>query len=835
MNLEVDILAKTDLDDKWKQWKWMRYYRVWEANRKVFLYPENWIEPELRDEKSPFFKDLENELMQNDITRDTVEQAYLNYLEKLDKVANLEIRAMTNEINQDKSVLHVFGRSRSSLAPEYYYRKRINGARWTAWEKIEMEINANHLVAVIHNRRLHLLWPQFLEKANQPSSFPVPTAGQNAPFSAQPDKYWEIRLFWSELKKGKWTPKVLSDTYYKVYQFVTGGANTENITFRVRNKPYIDTRVFYTSHPLVTAPVSFYRYHTTGKQIDLRQESTTEDLVTAPNGVLSNGLIKNDSKQLYFFFNSFEESGKSHAIDAHKDAVSILLLKNSMPTSNVVIDSKAQAFNGIGSFFNWDSNRTYFIDYAWYTNYVYYSRAWHAQFVRYFKFFIHYHPFVELFIKELNIWGIKGLLNRRIQINPASIPGSPTIFNFADYSPSNYVVSPYPIEDVDFTYMGAYSPYNWELFFHVPFFIANKLSTNQRFEEALEWFHYIFDPTSTDTAILNPDTPQQKYWITKPFYETTKADYYKQKIENLLLSIAKGEAEFREQVKEWRDNPFNPHLIARMRTVAYQKNVLIKYIQMLIAWGDQLFRRDTIETVNEATQLYILAASILGPRPKSIPKKVANPIKTFYQLEKEGIDDFGNVLKQVENLLPAVSSSSTMGDDTPELPRLNVLYFCIPNNEKLLTLWDTVADRLFKIRHCMNIEGVVRQLPLFEPPIDPALLVKAAAAGLDIGSVLNDMNAPMPLYRFSFMFQRAVEICNEVKSLGSAMLAALEKKDAEAFTLLRSSHEQIMLNQVRFIKVSQIDEALRTKESLDESKKVIEERKLYYQQLHDVG
>ncbi len=29
----------------------------------------------------------------------------------------------------------------------------------------------------------------------------------------------------------------------------------------------------------------------------------------------------------------------------------------------------------------------------------------------------------------------------------------------------------------------------------------------------------------------------------------------------------------------------------------------------------------------------------------------------------------------------------------------------------------------------MNIEGVVRQLPLFEPPIDPALLVKAAAAG----------------------------------------------------------------------------------------------------------
>jgi hypothetical protein len=845
MNLEVDILAKTDLDPKWKQWKWMRYYRVWEANRKVFLYPENWIEPELRDEKSPFFMELENELMQNDITRESVEQAYLNYLEKLDKVANLEIRAMTHEIiSQDESVLHVFGRSRSSLAPDYYYRKRINGARWTAWENVGLEINANHLVAGIHNRRLHLLWPQFLEKAEQPASFPIPSAGQSTPISAQPDKYWEIRLFWSELKKGKWTPKVLTDTFYKLSQFVTGGSDTENITLKVRNKPYIDTRVFYTRNPSSTAPVSFYGFHKIGKQIDLRAESTTEDLVTCPNGILANGLIKNNTKLLYFFYNSFEESGKSHEINAHKDAESILLLGNLISPSNLVIDSKAQAFDSMGSFFCWDTHRTYFVDYSWYRDYFYVSRTWHSQLVSSFRFFIHYHPFVELFIKELNIWGIKGLLNRRIQINPESLPGSPAIFNFSDYQPTSNVIKSYtlpddslsyPVEDVDFSYPGAYSPYNWELFFHVPFFIANKLSTNQRFEEALEWFHAIFDPTSTDTATANPDTPQQKYWITKPLYATTKADYYKQKIENLLLSVAKGEAEFREQVKEWRDNPFSPHLIARMRTVAYQKNVLIKYIQTLIAWGDQLFRRDTIETVNEATQLYLLAASILGPRPKSIPRNVANPVKTFYQLEQEGIDDFGNVLKQVENLLPPVSSASTMGDDTQELPRLNVLYFCIPNNEKLLGLWDTVADRLFKIRHCMNIEGLVRQLPLFEPPIDPALLVKAAAAGLDIGSVLNDINAPMPLYRFSFMIQRALEIANEVKSLGNALLSALEKKDAEGFALLRSSHELVMLDEVRKIKDKQIGEALATWDSLKESKKAIEERKNYYQKLQSDG
>ena len=29
-------------------WQWHKKYRVWEANRRIFLYPENWIEPELR-------------------------------------------------------------------------------------------------------------------------------------------------------------------------------------------------------------------------------------------------------------------------------------------------------------------------------------------------------------------------------------------------------------------------------------------------------------------------------------------------------------------------------------------------------------------------------------------------------------------------------------------------------------------------------------------------------------------------------------------------------------------------------------------------------------------
>ena len=109
------------------------------------------------------------------------------------------------------------------------------------------------------------------------------------------------------------------------------------------------------------------------------------------------------------------------------------------------------------------------------------------------------------------------------------------------------------------------------------------------------------------------------------------------------------------------------------------------------------------------------------------------------------------------------------GPDGGDAAPLPMLYFCIPQNDKMLGYWDTVADRLYKIRHCMNIEGVVRQLALFEPPIDPGALVKAVAGGVDIGSALADLNAPPPLYRFNVLLQKANEVCSDVKALGGAL------------------------------------------------------------------
>ncbi|HSK63632.1 MAG TPA: hypothetical protein VK893_07320, partial [Pyrinomonadaceae bacterium] len=454
---------------------------------------------------------------------------------------------------------------------------------------------------------------------------------------------------------------------------------------------------------------------------------------------------------------------------------------------------------------------------------------------RQFHFKNFYHPFVCEFAKLVYnpLKGIRAMMSRETQLKNSGFS-----FNLT-YQPTFWVIQQgtekfYPEEIVDFSPDGAYSPDNWELFFHAPLLIGNMLTKNQRFAEAREWYHFIFNPIGVESARPG-GSPMSKYWITKPFFETTKPEYVAQRIENIMRMLAgdttvpgfsaAARFELEKQVYDWRTYPFEPHRIANYRTVAYQKTVVMKYLDNLIAHADFLFRQDSMESINEATQLYILAAEILGPKPRVVPPQVKPPVDSFNELENE-LDKFANALIQVENLVPPLGGENGDAEDAPPIP---MLYFCIPRNDKMLSYWDTIADRLFKIRHCMNIEGVVRQLALFEPPIDPGALVKAVAGGMDISSALADLNAPLPLYRFNTLLQQANQVCDDVKALGGALLSALEKKDAEALNLLRQGQEIRMQEAIKAVRQQQIDEAKENLASAKVSKELAQIRVKYYE------
>src|SRR5438552_14961225 len=90
------------------------------------------------------------------------------------------------------------------------------------------------------------------------------------------------------------------------------------------------------------------------------------------------------------------------------------------------------------------------------------------------------------------------------------------------------------------------------------------------------------------------------------------------------------------------------------------------------------------------------------------------------------------------------------------------------------------------------------------------------------------MNAPLTPYRFMTMMQKAMELCNEVKSLGGLMLSVLEKKDAEAMALLRSGQEIKTVSATLLIKQKQINDAQATLDNLTKQKELIGIRQSYY-------
>lgn len=376
-----------------------------------------------------------------------------------------------------------------------------------------------------------------------------------------------------------------------------------------------------------------------------------------------------------------------------------------------------------------------------------------------------------------------------------------------------------------------YACYNWEVFFHAPLLIADQLSKQHKFEDAERWLRYVFDPTSG-----GPETDQDRFLKFQVFKDL---NLNQQVIDDLtvLAQVAGGFGtasdadKVQKLINRWRDAPFRPFLIARSRYIAFLWRTLFAYLDNLLAWADSQYRRDTRESINEATMLYVLAERILGRRPQLHQGTSKRDSVTFEEVIKKW-DDFANYWIDV---------GTTDGSNRPNAWRLKnsikqpnpdgMLYFCMPFNEKILDYWNIIEARLSNVRNCRNIDGIKRSLPLMDAKIDPELLIRATAAGLDLSEVISGLYAPPPHYRYSILSARAAELANEAKSLGAAMLSAIEKRDAEHLAQLRSSNEINMLKLVKDVRTKQINEAESNIEALRGSRRTIESRYRQYQRL----
>lgn len=890
MALEPTAIADVTNDDGWSQWSWMENFQVWVANRKIFLYPENWFYPELRTGKSYFFSDLMSDLQQNQVTDDNVETATLTYLEKLDDVATLDVRACYYDITGGKYTFHVVARVKGGST--YYYRTCVKERSWTAWTKVNVDISGDHLITFVRNSRLFLAWPIFTEDTQQSQSLTVPTAGSTSP-TPTPSKRYKVQLATSEYANGTWQPKRTSQDY--LYTDYYPNQYNPDLTLASLKDGF--SMINFDLGALGDNILCTFNNETIGTFSLTGCKGYPEPVSWNPEALPSFKIIPVFEDTDFLQQQYREKAGQvgkpftaktifNPFTDVNILDVTPSAFKITYPHEFSLIDwvvfgievltiaSKGFGIDEFGRklvlpmasfmpFFYADNDRSYVIIPGWFEdagNEKTFSDIYQflldviallkkyiqlyladpgqdmAAFVAAFKadketirldgqwqiystnqpqfmFRNFYHPLVCYIKSSVYSNGLGSIMSYDFQSKQGS-------FNFqGTYSPEavvaneNFPNAPtnYPVEDIDFSAEGSYSLYNWELFFHLPYFVANQLSQNQQFADALKWYQYIFNPTGAQGG-----TAPQKYWITRPFHEFVSTGpndvYVLQRIDTILTDIAADPSgantgDLVTAVNNWRSQPFMPDVVAQTRPVAYQKALLMSYINNLIAWGDNLFTQNTTESKVQATSLYVMADRLLGPEPLIVPPAVPVPDETYNQLSAS-IDTFGNALIDLENLVPDLNILPHKGAELPSPPTsLGMLYFCIPDNANMLSLWGTVADRLYKVRNCEDIDGNPSFTPLFAPPIDPGMLVRAAAAGLDISSVLSMLNAPLPVYKFRTMVAKAIEVGQEVNNLGSALLAALEKKDAEVLNQLRSGQEISLQKQVLAIRQTQITEA----------------------------
>jgi hypothetical protein len=754
-------VAKDALDRD--RWQWMQRYRVWEANRKVFLYPENWIQPQLRDDKSPFYRELESDLLQKDLDTQAIEDLLKTYLFKVDDIANLRVVGLFLEKKEIQGTqvpvkLHIFGRARSAPYPLYYRYFDISEANWYAWDRVQIDTpnydvedgnkrileNGTYVIPLVWNNRLLIFVPQIAKKTRAQTlgdkvEGSTGTVNGNISFDIKkPIDEWEIKLGWSEYRNGKWTQKQLSaDALYddqpkevRYYEFIPGTVDKNAVVINVwQDTKDLGTFSFTGSQVIGKAPPQ-----PPGPSLTSSTNQVTTDFhfdkATPPvlHSLQDDATLINQAP----YFKDEQESPTITRITPDLSSTEVAFL----------------------------------------------------------------HPFVRDLLGQLNVGGLSAVIKYFATLSQQDLSAAFGADTEAIYNELK----------------AAYSLYNWEIAFHAPMHVADRLLTAQQFERALSICQYVFNPLRKGPDIAS-------VWQFPPFREIVKPE---NSLQGLFFDLKAGQPDAR--INEWRSKPFQPHIVARGRPVSYAKWVVSKYIEILIAWGDYLFRQDTIESINQATQLYILAAHLYGPAGQRIPRRGRIVPQTYMSLLDKW-DAFSNAMVELELVFPFSSQTPLpIGVSDAVVGLANVfgfattLYFCIPDNPQLRALRQTIDDRLFKIRHCETIAGVFRILPLFEPPIDPALLVQAAAQGLSISTVLNDLNSPMPNYRFTYLLQKALELCTELKSLGGALLSTKEKLDGEALAQLRATHESSINNLVMEVRKQQLDEADKSIEALQQSR-----------------
>lgn len=706
LGLEAPDVLPTEIDKQ--KWEWMSSYDLWQVNRRIFLYPENWLEPTLRDNKSSVFKAVEASVYQGSVTlNDAVEACVTGMLE----VANLEVIGLRTGNTKD----HVIARTRLSPHKFFYRTYTRRTGCWSPWESLLVDIptiqltrtwsdppffhtefvkdmrttrgrseeQVNAYVAEYPSRpicsgsylrlalfdgsddRLLLFLPTLTPKTYFVPDNPL----KDSNLVAGTKYYWEIGMSFSERKNGKWSPRQTATGVLSTHMsFIMGNNGPEENTERLFPFPRLrDTPV--DQHLVREGSFNFV------DSVDNRGRPTVSvylEVLVTPYSVQNQNQNPDVTRMAVFVGEFVYDNGQMRAGDTPKSK------KYNKEPEERLKRSDALIFQGTQTVLGTRGQRTRTLYGTKVSPYdcdtddlVAEDRSPNPELTR-------WPTDTDDLWDQRRLWDCWASVRPEQPLTqtpgqaPISSPVTALSNNFADAF-QNHVTRD--------QHRQVFEYFNKEKWLsEYPFYFGvGRQGLGIPDDPKKGWYHELHTPIALYNWVLCVHLPmllassfsssqqldEALDAVKLVFDPTTSLDGDKTRIwrfapfrETAQVGILNAAAPSQHELEELEDHPFSPFVIARQRTAAYMRWFAYKYIEIMLAKGDMYFRRFTLESISLAIQCYVEASQVFGSRPQTIQSAGKRRPLTYASLLNPPQEGWGpdktmkNALVSLETLSP---------------------------------------------------------------------------------------------------------------------------------------------------------------------------------------
>lgn len=837
--------------------RWNTYnkrYATWAGLQRLLYYPATYLDPELRYSKTRLFQELESAINQGRITEERVEQAFTQYVSGLRTVLDIRYDSAYQVDGAKLQGVAYFCGSIPGTTGEYYWRrtehtdygnnaKVRNPVSWSEWLKIDapLQPRADTTPSIVYFAdRLHVMCIHEYSSGAKTTNVEgaadakVTTKQELQMATLRPDGQWKLRtwplsnnptrVFAAELREVSANVEpVLGVFFYmdngiNLYRFNASLQMLDSVGNNLTLSAVHNNKIFSLYYDIVVHQPLTYQppvppaspwitsnydgYIWSSNQVC----HLYGVLVSASSGQLNFSVVADTSPSFSGVINiKFYKSDtllETWGVTVASSSSKRLEIRTPYSFADFVADVSYRVVISYGSFEetvplirsapgvpakvnNYPDNAHLWIPTAFNSKgrtQMLYSKPAN---VKEYTLTTLAGPLLE----QKMLKGVEALLSWDVQqmsVDPSAYEGG--------------------IANRKISFEGGVGVYTWELFFHAPFLIANRLLAEQRFDEADQWFKRIFNSAGYRNAsgVLQMSGASPRYWNVRPLQE-----------DNTWGASSPVDTD-------------DPDLIATADPMNYKLAIFLRGLESMAARGDQLYRQQTRDSMNEAKMWYVQALQLLGSRPllplaQNWPAptlQVASSSNSVRLLELEAeVNE-----QQLPELLAPASQRMMAVANGPFLP---------PVDTAVLAYWDRFEGRLFNLRHHLSIDGQPLSLGLFEAATDPRELQQARLAGDGAGGLQAGSVAALWPQRFVVLLERARNAVQQVIQFGASLQGVLERRDAEALNVLQQTQQRGLLDLMVEAHVSNLASLQHTLTGLQGSQATTLARQQHFDALFD--